>query len=224
MRTLYQYNLCGFCRVVRFTLAEKKLDFSCKYMAPWHVNDEVLKLNISGTLPVLVDINGTVLYGDSSIREYLEEIYQMPNLLGNDAAVRAECRRIADWFTCIFYREIYYPIILEKILKRFAKNIDKMPNPNNIRQATSKLGMHMDYLTWLIERRNWLGGQCFSIADIYAASFLSVLDYLGTIPWNRYEQVKEWYARIKSRPSFRNILTDSLSQIAPAKDYANLDF
>ncbi len=223
MRTLYHYNLCGFCRIARFMLSEKKLDFACKYSTLWDIGDDILKLKVQ-TLPVLVDINGTLIHGESAIREYLEEVYTTQNLLGNDSTVRAECRRIADWFCFDFYHDVYYPIILEKILKLFAKNIDRTPAPTNIRKAMSKLGSHMEYLTWLAERRNWLGGQHFSVADIYAASFLSVLDYLGCVQWNKYEIVKEWYVRIKSRPSFRNILTDYMPQIPPSKDYSNLDF
>jgi glutathione S-transferase len=82
----------------------------------------------------------------------------------------------------------------------------------------------MDFISWLIDRRNWLAGRDFSIADIYASSLVSVLDYLGVIQWNKYDIAKTWYARIKSRPSFRGILVDNLPQIPPSSDYANLDF
>lgn len=224
MRTLYHYPLCGFCRVVRFILSEKKLDYSCVYEAPWDVGEEVFEYNLAGTLPVFVDINGTSIFGSSAIREYIEEVYPEPMLIGEDPTERAETRRIADWFDYIFYHDVYSRIIEEKIRKRFAKGKDKTPNPALIRSALSKLSMHMDYIGWLIDRRNWLGGKHFSVADIYAASFISVLDYLGCIQWNKHEVAKQWYARIKSRPSFRSILADNLSQIPPATDYDNLDF
>ena len=82
----------------------------------------------------------------------------------------------------------------------------------------------MEYISWLIDRRNWLAGKDFSVADIYAASFISVLDYLGIVPWSKYEIAKGWYARIKSRPTFRNILKDNLPQVPPSADYSNPDF
>ena len=224
MRTLYHFPLCGFSRIVRFTLAEKKLDFSAVYEAPWDVSVQLSEYNISGTLPVLRDINGTVVFGSSAIREYIEEVYPDTNLLGNDFSKRCEARRIADWFDFIFYNDVYFNIINEKILKRFSKNIDKTPNPSCIRSSLAKLNMHLEYISWLIDRRNWLAGQNFSIADIYAASFLSVLDYMGCIPWEKHDVAKQWYARIKSRPGFRGILKDNLSQIPPSKDYSNPDF
>jgi glutathione S-transferase len=78
VRTLYHYPLCGFSRIVRFILSEKRLDYSCVYQTPWNVGAEVLEYNIAGTLPVFVDINGTSVFGSSAIREYLEEVYPNP--------------------------------------------------------------------------------------------------------------------------------------------------
>jgi glutathione S-transferase len=205
-------------------LSEKKLDYECVYQAPWDVKEEVLEHNTAGTLPVLVDINGTSVFGSSAIREYVEEVYPKPNLTGEDQIDRAESRKIADWFDYIFYNDVYLCIINEKIYKRFVREGDKVPDPSRVRLALSKLHVHLDYVSWLIDRRNWLAGQYFSIADVYAASFLSVVDYLGCIPWAKHEIAKQWYARIKSRPAFRGILNDNLSQIPPSLDYSNLDF
>ena len=63
-----------------------------------------------------------------------------------------------------------------------------------------------------------------SAADITAAAHLSSLDYLGDVPWDAHEPAKEWYARIKSRPSFRQILSDHVPGVAPPKHYPDLDF
>lgn len=224
MRKLFHYPLCGFSRCVRIELSEKRLDYELIYETPWDPSDDLFEYNLSGTIPVFVDINGNSIYGFSAIREYLDEVYPELNLIGTDLQQRAEARKIADWFAFIFYRDVYYPIIKEKILKRFSRDIDKKPDPSCVRLASSKLSTHMEYMSWLIERRNWLAGKDFSVADITAAAFISVLDYLGAIAWNKYDTVKDWYVRIKSRPSFRSILADNLPQVPPAKDYANLDF
>ena len=224
MRTLFHYPLCGSSRVVRFIMAEKRLDFEMEYESPWAPSSNLYDHNIAGTIPVLLDISGTAVYGSSAIREYLEEVYPDVDLIGSDYTQRAEARRIADWFDFIFFKEVYFPIINEKITKRFSKNADKSPDPACIRSSSARLNTHMEYISWLIDRRNWLAGQNFSIADIYAASFLSVLDYLGFVPWNKHEITRNWYARIKSRPGFRGILKDSLSQIPPSPDYSNPDF
>jgi glutathione S-transferase len=208
---------------VRFILFEKRLDFELIHENPWSPSEEILGLNIAGTLPVLVDISGLSTFGSSSIREYLDEVYREVNLIGDDYAERAEARRLADWFDFIFFNEVYLPIITEKITKRFSK-MAGAPDQSSVRHALTKLSVHMEYMSWLIDRRNWIGGRNFSIADIYAASFISVLDYLGSVQWSKFEIVKSWYARIKSRPGFRGILQDSLPQIKPSSDYSNLDF
>lgn len=224
MRRLFQYPLSGLSRAVRIILAEKRLDYEMIYEAPWKPSDDLYDVNFFGEVPTLVDTNGVIIYGNSAVREYLDEVYPDISLIGMDYQQRAEARKIADWADNILYRDIYYPVIHERILKRFIKDNDKQPNPTCIRGAISKLNNYMEYMAWLIDRRNWLAGKEFSIADIATASLISVLDYLGIIQWHKYELVKGWYARIKSRPSFRNILQDNLPQIPPADNYANLDF
>ncbi len=224
MRKLFQYPLCGFSRAVRIILAEKHLDYEIIYETPWDPSDELFEFNISGTIPALVDISGVSVYGCSAIREYLEEVYPEVILIGDEFQQRAESRKIADWFDFVFYKDVYYPIVREKILKRFSHDIDKKPDPACVRSAGAKLTTHMEYISWLVDRRNWLAGKEFSIADVSAASFISVLDYLGVIQWQKYEMAKSWYVRIKSRPSFRGVLNDNLPQVPPAAEYANLDF
>ncbi|MDR1476192.1 MAG: glutathione S-transferase family protein [Holosporales bacterium] len=224
MRKLFHYPLCALSRCVRFVLAEKKLDFEAIHEIPWEPSEELLDYNLFGTLPVLIDISGTSIPGCNPIVEYLEEVYTDINLIGIEPVDRAEVRRIMDWFEFTFYSEVYKPFITEKILKRFMKNVDRTSDPASIRLAGAKLTIHMEYINWLVDRRNWLSGRIFSVADICVASFLSVLDYLGVIPWQKFGIAKEWYARIKSRPGFRGILKDNLSQIPPSADYANLDF
>jgi glutathione S-transferase len=98
------------------------------------------------------------------------------------------------------------------------------PNSTAIRAGKSNLGYHLEYITYLAERRRWLAGDHFSLADISAAAHLSSLDYLGDVPWDEHEPAKEWYARVKSRPSFRPLLADHIPGITPPAHYTDLDF
>jgi len=50
------------------------------------------------------------------------------------------------------------------------------------------------------------------------------LDYISDVDWNRSEVVKDWYAKIKSRPAFRGILADQVPGFLPPAHYADLDF
>jgi glutathione S-transferase len=44
------------------------------------------------------------------------------------------------------------------------------------------------------------------------------------VDWALNDATKEWYARIKSRPSFRPLLADRISGLAPPAHYDDLDF
>ena len=61
-------------------------------------------------------------------------------------------------------------------------------------------------------------------ADLAAAAHLSCADYLGDVPWGEDEAAHAWYAKIKSRPSFRPLLADKIPGMAPAAHYTDPDF
>ena len=98
------------------------------------------------------------------------------------------------------------------------------PNSWALRAAFLNISYLLQYITYLTERRLWLAGSQMSLADLTAAAHLSCLDYLGDVPWDDHPEAKDWYARIKSRPSFRNLLTDHIPGLPPPKHYGNLDF
>ena len=93
-----------------------------------------------------------------------------------------------------------------------------------MRVARANIRYHLGYIGWLIGNRDWLAGDRLSYADLAAAAHLSVADYLGDVPWNEDETAKNWYARLKSRPSFRPILAELVAGLPPSPTYANLDF
>jgi glutathione S-transferase len=120
-------------------------------------------------------------------------------------------------------REVTEPLVTEKFTKRVLGI--GVPDSAVIRAAKSNLKYHLDYIAYLTERyRGWLAGDYFSLADVTAAAHLSVLDYLGDVAWDECEPAKEWYARVKSRPSFRPILADHIPGAPPPKHYTDLDF
>ena len=47
---------------------------------------------------------------------------------------------------------------------------------------------------------------------------------LSDVPWDGAPKAKDWYARVKSRPSFRAILADHIPGLPPPRWYADLDF
>ncbi len=62
------------------------------------------------------------------------------------------------------------------------------------------------------------------MADFAAAAHLSTLDFIGEVDWTISPAAKDWYARMKSRPSFRGVLADRVAGSTPPGHYADLDF
>ncbi len=222
MKTLYHLWLSPYCRKVRIVLAEKKIDYRLETENTWLRRREFLVINPAGEVPVLIEDDGTSIADSQAICEYLEEIVPTPSIFPVDPKERAEARRIVAWFDRKFSAEVSENLVGEKIFKRFLKT--GAPNSALIRAGQQNIHYHLDYIGWLSERRNWLAGGVFSIADIAAAAHLSSVDYLGDVPWEDHISAKEWYVRIKSRPSFRAILADHLPGEPPPKHYADLDF
>ncbi len=222
MRILYHLPLDAGCRKIRLLLAEKGLDFELKTENTWERREGFLRLNPAGEVPVLIESDSTIVPDHRVIVEYLEEAYPETPFLGEQVSERAEARRLANWFDEKFGREVTDNLVSEKIFKRFLKMGE--PNSGAVRAGHSNIHYHLEYIAWLTDRRRWLSGERFTVADITAAAHISTIDYLGDVPWDKHPVAKDWYARVKSRPSMRALLSDYLPGAAPPKHYADLDF
>ncbi len=222
MSTLYHLPLDPGCRQIRILLGEKRLEVALKTEKIWERREGFLKLNPAGEVPVLIEEDGTSIVGVAVAAEYLDEAYPEPPLIGANPLDRAETRRLAQWFDVKFRNEVSANLIEEKVMKRFLGL--GQPNASAIRAGHQNIHYHLDYIAWLCDRRRWLAGESFSLADIAAAAHLSAIDYLGDVPWEDHAGAKDWYARVKSRPSLRAILADHIPGITPPKHYADLDF
>lgn len=222
MRTLFHLWLSPYCRKIRVVMAIKGLEFEMRVEKVWERRAEFLAMNPAGSVPVLVEEDGAVLSDHHAIAEYLEEVYPDESLIGTTPAARAEVRRVVGWFDDKFGREVTGNLVDEKIMKRFLGL--GQPNSAAIRAGQANIHHHLAYIGWLCERRNWLAGEAFSLADVAAAAHLSTVDYVGDVPWDDHPAAKEWYARVKSRPAFRPLLADRIPGCPPPKHYADLDF
>jgi glutathione S-transferase len=218
---LIHFPLDPGSRKIRLLLAEKGVECAYAEERPWERREEFLALNPAGEVPVLVD--GEVVVSDAqAIAEYLEETHPSPPLLGGDPKARAEVRRLTAWFDRKFCREVTAHLVEEKIGKRLSGR--GYPDSGAVRAGHANIHTHLDYIAWLVDRRSWLAGEQFSLADIAAAAQLSAVDYVGDVPWDAHDGARDWYARIKSRPSFRPLLADHIPGAPPPKHYADLDF
>ncbi len=221
MNTLYHYPLSPFCRKVRLCLAEKKIEVGLVEERYWEEDPEFLRRNPAGKVPVL-KMDGRNLSDSTAICEYLDEVHPTPPLLPKDPVLRCEARRLVGWFDDKFYHEVTTKLTGERVYRKVMGT--GYPDSTNVKAGAKAIKYHIDYMAYLLEDRRWLAGNEMTMADFAAAAQLSCLDYTSDVDWNRHESVKDWYAKIKSRPAFRSILADEVPGFTPAAHYADLDF
>jgi glutathione S-transferase len=185
-------------------------------------------LNPAGTLPVRITDDRGPIVGAYPISEYLgdttdERDARLFQPFPGDEAAKAEARRLVDWFHRKFHDEVTAYLVEEKVYRRFGPG-SAPPDMDAMRAGHENLRYHLAYIGHLAETRSWLAGDAMSFADLAAAAHLSALDYLGEVPWEEHEQAKNWYALLKSRPSFRPLLQDRVAGFTPSGTYADLDF
>jgi glutathione S-transferase len=223
MWQLYQFPLCPFSRKVRLLLGEKGIEHELVRESPWLKRDEFVDLNPAGQTPVLVDSGrGTVLIDSNAICEYFEETVDRAQMIPGTAVNRAEIRRLVAWFDDRLYGDVVQPIMDERMRKRLV-NRDP-PDTRILRDAMKVANSHLDYIDYLLDHRRWLAGPVLTLADLTAAAHLSVADYLGGLDWRGHKQTVDWYAVMKSRPSFRSFLGERMEVIAPPQQYDKVDF
>ncbi len=224
-RELYHFSFDPHSRLVRLALGEKKLDFTETLIRYWERNDDLIRLNPSGLLPVLVE---SPLPGDKprtgrreaapdqphrlcesrAILEHLEEAYPDVPLWPRAVNERAEARRLIGWFERKFDYEVNALLLHEKMEKRLMGA--GWPDISAMRAGREALRDHLSYFESLLQARDWLAGSTLSYADFACAAQVSVLDYLDEINWSRWPTLRTWYMVMKSRPCFRPLLADRL--------------
>ena len=221
MTRLYHVPLSPFCRKVRLTLAEKKVEVELVEERYWEQGAEFLRRNPAGTVPVM-KMNGRVMSESQAICEYLDETIPDPKLMPSNPEERYEVRRLCSWFDDKFHGEVTSKLLYERVNKKVMGQ--GYPDSKNVKFGANRVKYHLDYMSWLLDQRRWLAGNEMTLADFSAAAHLSSLDYISDVDWNRSQNVKDWYAKIKSRPSFRSILADQVPGFPPPPHYADLDF
>ena len=230
MFTLYHHPFCPHSRFIRLALGEHGLDLRLVEERVWERREAFLALNPACTTPVLIADGIPAVPGAGVIVEYLDETYGagMDNrrLMPTTMAERIEVRRLMAWFNEKFFEEASNPLVTERIYKRFMSedNGGGAPAAEVIRAAKANVRYHLAYIGWLAQTRNYLAGDQLTYAVLAAAAHLSAIDYLGDVPWIEDDAAKAWYARVKSRPSFRPLLSEWLAGVPASRTYVDLDF
>jgi glutathione S-transferase len=230
MFTLFHHSFCPHSRFIRLALGEHGLDARLAEERVWERREAFLALNPACTTPVLMSEGRPAVPGAGIIAEFLDETYGAEmgprRLLPSTMSERIEVRRLMAWFNEKFFEEASNPLVTERIYKRFMREEQGGGSPaaDVLRAARANVRYHLAYIGWLGRTRNFLAGDRLTYADLAAAAHLSAIDYLGDVPWTEDEAAKAWYARVKSRPSFRPLLSEWLAGVPASRTYVDLDF
>lgn len=219
---IFQFPLCPFSRKVRLLMAEKGIAYELQTARPWEGEDRLFAMNPAGRTPVVKETERDVVLSDSrAICEYFEETVERNPLISGTAQQRAEIRRLIAMFDENFYNDVSGPLLLERMKKRLV--LRQAPDAKALRESMKLAHDYLDYIDYLIDNRPWLAGATMTLADLAAAAQISVADYLGGLDWSSHEQARAWYLVMKSRPSFRPLLTERMEVIQPPSHYAEVD-
>jgi glutathione S-transferase len=232
MLRLRHFPLCPFSRSIRLALQELDLPHELVAESADAAVPGARGLALPADLPILDLDEGGAVAGAYAISEYLDELAgrglldaRGPRLFPGALEDRGETRRLVDWFNRRLDREITQPLLAAKAWPRLVPGSPAgAPSSGGLRAAHANLRHHLDYVGYLADTRRWLAGDALSFADLAAAAHLSTLDYLAEVPWDAAPSARVWYARVKSRPSFRPLLADRIPALVPPSHYADLDF
>lgn len=226
MIRLLHHKLDPSARLARLMLAEYEVEATLEDVSPWKREKTFLEINPAATVPVMIVEGLPPVVGLHATLHHIEEHFN-PGEAGRglfpaNPAARAEMWRMFEWVGVKLNDEVTRYVIEEKIVKRELR--DSSTDPGVLRVAKANLTEHMNYFSWLLATRRWLAGEAMTLADFALAAHLSCLDYLGDVNWDGFDEVKLWYARMKSRPAFRSLLADRVLGMPAASTYADLDF
>jgi glutathione S-transferase len=114
MARLYHVPLSPFCRKVRLSLAEKRIEVELVEERYWEKEADFLRRNPAAKVPV-IRLDGKLMAESAAICEYLEETRPEPSLMPSDPDGRYEVRRLVNWFDDKFHNEVTSKLLYERV-------------------------------------------------------------------------------------------------------------
>jgi glutathione S-transferase len=176
---------------------EKGLQFETTWLdlpSGEHKKPEYLAINPVAKVPALIDEDGTIVHDSTVINEYLEDKFPKNPLLPKDPAMRARARAFED------YSDAYLAPSLLKILYEMRKP-EAERNKDRIEEGQNETLKHFAYLDKELKGRQFFAG-LLSLGDISFLPHLANYERAGYSIGADFPNLKVWWERMKSRPSF----------------------
>jgi len=157
---------------------------------------EYRKRNPNGLVPV-IDDGGTVVWESHAILRYLAAKYGAGSLWPADPAARAAGDQWIEWT-----QTTLQPAFIGGVFWAAFRTPKAQQNPAQIARNVKRAGELFRMLDRALESRAFLSGRDFALGDIPAGTQLFRYFELD-IERPALPHVENWYARLKSRPAYR---------------------
>ena len=200
---LYDFPGAPNPRRVRVVAAEKniELDYVTVDMGKReHKTQEFIQKNPSGKIPVLELEDGTCIGESIAICRYLEALYPMPNLFGEDALDTAQIEMAHRQIELELMSQIGTSWVNGPVVAKMGlvEPIEAAKQRSDDLTRAYYRRMNME-----LERRDYLAGARYTMVDITAAiavDFASAL--VGLKPDSELGNLWAWHERVTSRAEF----------------------
>jgi glutathione S-transferase len=189
-------------RTVRIFMAEKGIELPLEQVdlvGGENRRPPYVDKNAAGQLPCLELDDGSHLAEITAICEYLEELHPDPPLVGATPKERAKTRMWTRRIDLNIIEPMANGFRYAEGLSLFVDRIHVIPQAaDDLKEiAREKLA----WLDGLIEEREFIAGDRFSLADIILYAFLEFGASVGQNLDSKLENLPGWYTRVAARPS-----------------------
>ncbi len=189
---------------VRIALAEKSLLERTEFVSVnlWkgeHKNPEFLRLNYSGTLPVLELDDGTLIAECTAITQYLDALDGNPVLTGRTPVEQGRIHMMTKRAEIEFLDAI--SVYFHHATPGLGPEVELYQNAEWGMRMRDKAVRGMRYFDKLLRDQPFVAGASFSMADIAVLGgmiFSALVDL--EVPED-CTALREWHARMQQRPS-----------------------
>jgi glutathione S-transferase len=167
-----------------------------------HVQPPYAAINPSKLVPVLED-GEFRLTESSAILKYLAEKFDLP-AYPKELRARARVNEMMDWINTQLCRDLAYGLVYPQIFPTH-KRPDDAQQKATLAWAKERATGWMKVLdASLIGSKKYLCGDQITIADYFAASFVSLAEFIRC-DFSAYPNVKRWYGRMKSLRTWNKV-------------------
>ena len=189
-------------RVVRIFMAEKGIEIPLEQvdlLAGENRRPPYTDKNPAGQLPCLELDDGSHLAEITAICEYLEEIQPEPPLIGTTPEERAQTRMWMRRIDLNILEPLANGFRFGEGLGIFKDRIHVIPQAaDDLKEIARE---QLEWLNGMIEGREFIAGDRFTLADVLLFGFLEFGATVGQSLDAKLENLPGWYTRVASRPS-----------------------